>query len=894
MDKFRSMRSLVSMVFSIFLLISLFSVGHASRVDMYHQKDIMVQMWKDLSDENPDFMGYEVIGHSVSGKEIYLFKIGNPSGGRVMFDGSVHGPEDTGTELEYLFAKWVLESEDESAKHILSRNYMLFIPIINVDSVNRQNLRRNYTLDNGTIISAPYGVDLNRNFVYGWGQSGSSDPQNKYEYRGLYPGSEPETQAVRYAMQTYRPKVYLNTHVGDRDYLVYWEKKELETTIINNMKEITSETGAAMYSTFRAGRGGYVIADAYSFNASAWMIETSSWDDLPADYDEFVARDYPRFSAVLLAMCKAVEEPNIDPVCTPSIVNTSWSWWYNITSICLENNTYQQRRQLKEYDSNFCGETANKTYYEYRSRYCGFCTLSLVNTSWSTWSDYTSCQLNNTLSQRRSLKQYDVNYCNEVANKSFYQYQSKTCDYCAPSLTNTSWSSWTDYTSCQSNNTYVQRSSLKQYDKNSCNEVANKTFYKYQQKTCDFCTPSMTNTSWTGWYNTTGICLLNDIYNQKRYLKEYDKNYCNEIANKTYYGYRTQTCDFCTPKLTNVSKVWVNVTACSGNDTYTQKREIIQYDTNSCGEISNKTFIEYRTETCDYLQDGIIGNLSVLNTNINGLLFEIDDSWLMDSKKLCRFKENNMTILEFEFDFSLGKLNFFEMVIHKQDLTESKGSMRVKGINLTTQNLTKTVYIDNIEGSMICIVDNEDTDISSISDQCNAEGEISLLCDGTENNGYKCTIEDGRYKVEGLKHSAVKEYTYTAPAVPAPVNRGSSGSGGGGSSGWIKPKPVNITPEVEEIVVAPKEEQPEPVIEEQAEPILSEEINKEPVYYQPEPDIKPVIEEKSSFFGNLLTGKSVKDIPGGNIFAALAGMFIIVSVIELVSGAYLFFKKPKG
>ncbi|MCK5628281.1 hypothetical protein KAI12_02330, partial [Candidatus Bathyarchaeota archaeon] len=145
----------------------------------------MIAQWKSLCDANPRWASYESIGKTLQGRDIWLFKIGTPSGGRVMYSGQCHGHEDTGTEILLKFCQWLLESDDPLANNILRHNYHLMIPILNVDSYTRQNMRRQYTLKNGTIIDVPNGVDLNRNGIYKWGEFGSADPSHELYYMGL-------------------------------------------------------------------------------------------------------------------------------------------------------------------------------------------------------------------------------------------------------------------------------------------------------------------------------------------------------------------------------------------------------------------------------------------------------------------------------------------------------------------------------------------------------------------------------------------------------------------------------------------------------------------------------------------------------------------------------------
>jgi hypothetical protein len=301
-------------------LLTLLMVRNVSAHVIYHAKTDMIQKYKDLCSAHPDLASWEVIGHSVQGREIILVKIGNPDGGRVMTDGECHGSEDAGTEGAYLFAKWVLESGDARAAKITKQNYLLIIPIVNIDTQSRQNMRRSYTFPNGTVLTIPNGVNLNRNAEYGWGQSGSADPADPNgNYRGPYPNSEPETQAVKYAMEKYRPKIYVNWHFGG-EYALYRDNAQssyVTNRILDAYNSIIGEYTRLSGGIHRGESGGFIQAEAYYFNASAWLIEASAWDStgkiLNEDYNQYVAQIYEqRQFPFFLAMSQAVAVEQTD------------------------------------------------------------------------------------------------------------------------------------------------------------------------------------------------------------------------------------------------------------------------------------------------------------------------------------------------------------------------------------------------------------------------------------------------------------------------------------------------------------------------------------------------------------------------------------------------------
>jgi len=279
--------------------------------DIYISKDETESILFDMVDK---YSGdSEQIGASLQGRPIYMFMFGNPNGGKFMFDGQVHGPEDCGTVAGIDFIQWAMTNQSQEAINVRTGNYLLFIPIINRDTLKRQNLRRNYTLENGSILPVSFGVDLNRNFVYGWGNSGSGVPTHNTEYRGLYGGSEPETQAVRYAQQKYDPQVYVNVHCG-MQMLSGGGNTTISSKIISLIDQISQTIQNSTPRTFYhpgynsgCGSGGYVKADACANGASAWLLEISEWGNLPNNLSGFYNKWRPQYFPIYLAMAKSIQ-----------------------------------------------------------------------------------------------------------------------------------------------------------------------------------------------------------------------------------------------------------------------------------------------------------------------------------------------------------------------------------------------------------------------------------------------------------------------------------------------------------------------------------------------------------------------------------------------------------
>jgi beta propeller repeat protein len=224
--------------------------------------------------------------------------------------------------------------------------------------------------------------------------------------------------------------------------------------------------------------------------------------------------------------------------CTPNLVNTSWSDWFNIS--CLANNKMNQSRTITRYDNNSCGTIANQTFTEYKADLtCSLpCTPNILNIT-SAWTNI-SCLSNDKMNQSMTIVQYDSNNCGIITNKTFVEYRTTlNCDYCTPNLVNIT-SGWTNI-SCFSSQMNQSRY-LIQYDSNNCKEISNQTIYSYR-----LTGPIYKNTSWSNWINIT--CSLNKM-NQSRFLIQYDLYKC--ASNTTIFEYKnTIDCDNCIPNCTN-------------------------------------------------------------------------------------------------------------------------------------------------------------------------------------------------------------------------------------------------------------------------------------------------------------------------------------------------------
>ena len=106
-------------------------------------------------------------------------------------------------------------------KQVVDENEIWIVPTVNPDGVAYVWSTDNYWRKNRRKNSATsYGVDLNRNYPYQWGQCGSSSSSyTSSVYRGPSAGSEPEVQTMMALARKLRFERYLDFHSYGREVL---------------------------------------------------------------------------------------------------------------------------------------------------------------------------------------------------------------------------------------------------------------------------------------------------------------------------------------------------------------------------------------------------------------------------------------------------------------------------------------------------------------------------------------------------------------------------------------------------------------------------------------------------------------------------------------------------
>jgi len=163
----------------------------------------------------PDLANVMTVGYSYEGRPLQVIRLTNRLTGNdkpVFFlMANTHGNEIITNEVALVFIQYLLENYDEDPEvtWLLDEHDIYVMISANPDGHIKNEVgepwadwRKNTNPSYDDCDGDHYGVDLNRNFSFKWGGSGSdSDPCAKY-YRGPQAASEYETQAIQTLLQS--------------------------------------------------------------------------------------------------------------------------------------------------------------------------------------------------------------------------------------------------------------------------------------------------------------------------------------------------------------------------------------------------------------------------------------------------------------------------------------------------------------------------------------------------------------------------------------------------------------------------------------------------------------------------------------------------------------------
>lgn len=148
---------------------------------------------------------------------------------KALYTSLLHAREPGALSVVMYFMWYLLENYDTNpeVKYLVDNTELYFVPCINPDGyIYNQNTNPNgggmHRKNRRDVGTSNKGVDLNRNFAYEWGGTGSSNNNNSDIYRGPEAFSEPETQAVKWLVENYQFEIALNYHTYGNLLLFPW------------------------------------------------------------------------------------------------------------------------------------------------------------------------------------------------------------------------------------------------------------------------------------------------------------------------------------------------------------------------------------------------------------------------------------------------------------------------------------------------------------------------------------------------------------------------------------------------------------------------------------------------------------------------------------------------
>lgn len=172
----------------------------------YHSYEETVAVMKEAEKKYPKIAKFSVIGKSFEGRDIPCLKISDnvvadEDEPEAMFMGLHHAREWITVEVPLDIMRRLLEGygKDDQMTKMVNEREVFIIPVVNPDGLiysqtQYKMWRKNRRKNDG---STNYGVDLNRNYGYQWGNVGASSSTYSDTYHGTGPFSEPEAQAMR-------------------------------------------------------------------------------------------------------------------------------------------------------------------------------------------------------------------------------------------------------------------------------------------------------------------------------------------------------------------------------------------------------------------------------------------------------------------------------------------------------------------------------------------------------------------------------------------------------------------------------------------------------------------------------------------------------------------------
>jgi murein tripeptide amidase MpaA len=235
----------------------------------YHSYLELESGLQDLERSFPQLARLFTIGASLENRKIYALKVSDNVGQdesepEVLFLGCHHAREWISVEVPFLLARYLLEqyATDERVRRLVDGSEVWIVPLVNPDGLEYSVRFYRYWRKNRRLnADGSFGVDLNRNYDYGWAydDEGSSPIPASEVYRGASPFSEPETRAVRDLFGERQFRALITYHSFSQVILFPWgyttdptDQEPLHRSLAGQMSALMAAVNGRVYG-FGAG-----------------------------------------------------------------------------------------------------------------------------------------------------------------------------------------------------------------------------------------------------------------------------------------------------------------------------------------------------------------------------------------------------------------------------------------------------------------------------------------------------------------------------------------------------------------------------------------------------------------------------------------------------------------
>lgn len=194
--------------------------GYLTYAEFLANLDSMVSKYPNLITAKSPISTFQ----THEGRPIHFVRIsdnpGTAEGEPQVLYTAIHHAREPASLSQLIYYMWYLlenYATDTEVQYLVDNTDMFFVPMINPDGYiynettnsNGGGMWRKNRRNNGGGV---FGVDLNRNYSYEWGTTGTSNTASNDTYCGPNAFSEPETQAIKWLCENNEFKFAANAH----------------------------------------------------------------------------------------------------------------------------------------------------------------------------------------------------------------------------------------------------------------------------------------------------------------------------------------------------------------------------------------------------------------------------------------------------------------------------------------------------------------------------------------------------------------------------------------------------------------------------------------------------------------------------------------------------------